>query len=493
MRETQRREYRRVNKGVVKFTAAYNGSFNFESTFAATRTMPAPLLVINIAGLGFTSINETNTPNLAKLAAGGSISSVQPPVPALTSPSQATILTGSLPIDHGIVANGWYFRDLALILNWQRSARLVQGETLWEAERKTNPDLQCANLFWRYATHATSQVNVAERPTYWASGRKGEDIYTEPGSVRDELVEKLGSFPLFQFWGPAAGAESTKWITEATTHMMETRKLDMLLTYLPHLDYDHQRFGPEGETGVKALQEVDIHAGKLIRFAEYRNWNIAVVSDYAFEKVSKPVFLNRLLREWGLITVQRAENGELLEPGASRAFAVCDQQIAHIYVSSEADHAKVRDILTNAYGVDRIYDRHEMQELGVAHERAGEFLVIAKADHWFAYPYWLNAEDAPDFANCVAIHAKPGWDPAELFLAPGLAGKLHLAKRIAQSKLGIRAPFDVISTDATVVGGAHGRIPTTDETRPLLITNWKHDSTTGLPMQNIKSMLLARP
>src|SRR5262245_4487607 len=145
--------------------------------------MPRRLLIINIAGLGHSSVGSL-TPHLSQLIAdGGTSTSLQPPVPALTSSSQATVVTGSLPAQHGIVANGWYFRDLAQVLNWQRSARLVHGEPLWEAARSRNSSLKCANLFWRYATHGSCDVNVIERPTYWADGRKSQDIYTEPGNI----------------------------------------------------------------------------------------------------------------------------------------------------------------------------------------------------------------------------------------------------------------------------------------------------------------------
>lgn len=454
--------------------------------------MPRPLLFINIAGLGHAAIGP-RTPNLSSLIEnGGTLTSLQPPVPALTSPSQATVLTGTLPAQHGIVANGWYFRDLALILNWQRSARLMQAEPLWETARAAKPSFQCANLFWRYATHATCDVNVIERPTYWADGRKSPDIYTEPGTVHDELISKLGPFPLFRFWGPMADITSTKWIVDATLHFLEQKRFDLLLTYLPNLDYDHQRFGPNSPQGEQALRDVDAEAGRLIDASRRLDVEIAVVSDYAFEPVSRPVFLNSILREAGLITVERALNGELLEPGASKAFAVCDQQIAHIYVHAESDIPKVKQLLDAVDGVDLVVGRETLAEWGLDHPRSGELLAIAEPDCWFAYPYWLDDSQAPDFAGCVAIHAKPGWDPAELFLAPGLGGKLHLAKRILQSKLGIRAPFDVVSTDPTMVGGAHGRIPVDDSTRPVLITSWPRDDVSAMPMQEVKSVILPR-
>lgn len=454
--------------------------------------MSSRLLIINIAGLGRGCLG-TLTPQLAKLAdTGGAITALQPPVPALTSPSQVTLATGVLPDQHGIVANGWYFRELAQVLNWQRSARLITGETIWEAARKARPQLKSANLFWRYAAHGSCDINVMERPTYWADGRKSPDIYTEPASIRSELYERLGPFPLFRFWGPAADITSTKWIVDATLHLIERHPIDLLLTYLPHLDYDHQRFGPDSAPGRAALQAVDAEAGRLIEVARKHQFDIAVVSDYAFEPVSRPVFLNRVLREAGLIAVEHAQNGELLEPGASAAFAVCDQQIAHIYVNDPSRIAEVQRLLKHVDGVDQVVGCDTLAEWGLRHSRSGELFAIARPDCWFAFPYWLDDAHAPDFAKCVAIHAKPGWDPSELFLRPGLGGKLHLVKRILQGKLGLRAPFDVISGDAGLVRGAHGRIPTDDSTRPVLITTWPRRSDAVLPMQAVKDLLLER-
>ncbi len=452
--------------------------------------MTQPLLIINVAGLSASAVGPA-TPNLHRLSESGSgVIALRPPTPALTSTSQATLLTGTLPDQHGIVSNGWYWRDLALVLNWQRSANLMAGETIWDTARAGRSDFQCANLFWRCATHSSCDVNITERPTYWADGRKSPDIYTEPGSLRNDLVERLGPFPLFRFWGPAASIESTRWIVDATRYLIEQDRFDLLLTYIPHLDYDHQRFGPNSAEGQQALRDMDKEVGRLIDVARSRELCVAVVSDYAFEPVSRPVFLNRVLRETGLLCVQSAENGELLEPGVSAAFAVCDQQTAHLYVNDPSAMAKVKTLVENLEGVDRVFDRQQMRALGLCHVRSGELFAIASPQCWFAYPYWLDESRAPDFARCVAIHAKPGWDPSELFLPPGAGGKMHLAKRLLQKTLGIRAPFDVISGDMSLVRGAHGRIPTSDETRPVLLTSWAIDPQGITKMQDLKALFV---
>ncbi|MBB73101.1 MAG: alkaline phosphatase family protein [Planctomycetaceae bacterium] len=451
--------------------------------------MSESLLIINIAGLGAEAVTDA-TPNLLRLSEMGGRVPVQPPVPALTSVSQATLLTGTCPAEHGIVGNGWYFRELSQVLNWQRSARLLTGTPLWEAFRDRNPEVRCANLFWRYATHSTADLNVTERPTYWADGRKSPDIYSEPSTVRDELVERLGPFPLFRFWGPAADIVSSRWITDATLYVLEQQRFGVILTYLPHLDYDHQRYGPDSSQGLAALRAVDQQAGRLIDAAVGFGMRVVVLSDYAFETVSQPVYLNRVLREAGLLRVQRAENGELLEPGVSTAFAVCDQQVAHIYVNRPSALAGVRTLLADTDGVERVLHGDEMRSAGIGHPRSGELLALAEAGHWFAYPYWLEAGRAPDFAGCVAIHDKPGFDPAELLWAPGWQGKMKVGWRLLQKSLGLRAPFDLIQQDPTAIRGSHGRVPTTDATRPVLITSWPVGETPPVLMEAVRSLLV---
>ena len=456
------------------------------------RAASRSLLVIQVAGLGYASIGE-RTPHLARLASAGTGPiATQPPLPALTSPSQATLLTGLLPQDHGIIANGWYFREMGQILNWQRSAKLMQARPLWEEAARRRPGLKSANLFWRYAAHGSCDTKVIERPTYWADGSKSEDIYTEPPAIKEELISHLGPFPLFRFWGPVADISSSRWIADATLHLLRKNEYHLILSYLPHLDYEHQRYGPEGPAAMSALEEVDREIGRLIDEANRYQYDVAVVSDYAFEPVDQSVFPNQILREAGWLQVESANNGELLEPGASRAFAVCDQQIALVYVNDPKDIPSVQQLLAAAEGIEHVWGAAELAAHGMTHARTSELVAIAAPRYWFAYPYWHDASAAPDFARCVAIHAKPGFDPVELYLASGWQGKLHLAKRMLQKKLGLRAPFDVIDTDTSRIGGSHGRIPQDNSTRPCFVASWPCPAPDLLPMQDVASYLLGR-
>ena len=216
-----------------------------------------------------------------------------------------------------------------------------------------------------------------------------------------------------------------------------------------------------------------------------------VVADYGFTEAQKPVFVNRALREAGLLAVDAAANGEWLEPGASRAFAVCDNQVAHVYIEDVDDVPHVKKLLAQIEGVAEVLGPNPSESEALGHARSGQLLVIADPGSWFAYPYWLSADAAPDFAACVDIFNKPGFDPCELLLRPGAFGGLHAARRFVQMKTGIRAPFDVISTDPGQIKGTRNVRPSDPMDGAALITSWPRDA--GIvPMVSLKQMVLER-
>src|SRR3954471_5361947 len=419
-----------------------------------------PTLVLLIVGLTPRHIGH-HTPNLERLVRAGSMRPLTTITPAVTCSVQATFMTGLLPREHGAVANGWLFRDLMEVWFWRQSNRLVAGEKVWEAGKRRDPAFTCANLFWWYNMAASHDVGVTPRPIYKADGRKLPDCYTTPPELRDELTAALGPFPLFQFWGPAASIASSDWIAQAARHVLATRDPTLTLVYLPHLDYDLQRYGPdEHHPRVAAsLQEVDAVAGDLIDLAERRGARVIVLSEYGITSVDTPVHINRVLREAGLLAWREEDGGELLDPIASKAFAVADHQIAHVYVQDPSLIGPVRRLLQALPGVAEVLDRAGQRSYALDHPRSGELVVLSEPNAWFTYYHWLDDARAPDFARTVEIHRKPGYDPVELFLDPAIrAPKLALRARLAKRALGFRALMDVIPLDASLVKGSHGRV-----------------------------------
>ncbi len=431
-------------------------------------------LVILVVGLTPALVGP-HTPNLQRLVQRGGIRPLNTVQPAVTCTVQSTLATGLPPDGHGAVANGWYFRDLAEVWLWRQSNRLVAGEKIWEAGRKLNPDFTTAKMFWWYNMYSTAEWSATPRPMYPADGRKIPDHYTFPPELHDELDAKLGQFPLFKFWGPAADITSSDWIAKSTLHVMETRDPTLTLTYLPHLDYNLQRLGPDSNDPVlaKDLQDIDKLCGDLIEYCEKTDREVIVVSEYGITAVTDAVHINRELRKAGYISVRNENGREQLDAGASAAFALADHQLAHVYLQPSTDQQAVKSLLENLDGVESVLDESGKQQAGLAHPRSGELVAISKADRWFSYYYWLDEERAPDYARTVDIHRKPGYDPVELFVDPEIKyPKLAIGSRLIKRKLGARNLLDVISQrDTQLVKGAHGRLTDNPDEGPLVISS----------------------
>ena len=433
-----------------------------------------PVLVILAVGLSPSMVGE-HTPNLRKLVARGGLRSLTTVNPAVTCSVQSTLLTGEMPSIHGAVANGWYDRERAEIGFWKQSNHLITGEKIWEAAQRLDPAYTCAKMFWWYNMYSTANWSATPRPQYPADGRKIPDHYASPAELHDELDARLGQFPLFSFWGPKADIVSSRWICDATLHVMQTRNPNLTLTYLPHLDYNLQRLGPDLEHPrlQKDLQELDELCATLIDAADARGAEILVVSEYGITKVSDAIDINRHLRRANLLAVRHESGMEQLDAGASDAFAVADHQLAHVYVRQAERIEEVRTLLQSVDGIDTVLVREELSQLGLDHDRSGDLVAISAADRWFSYYHWLDAERAPDYSRTVDIHRKPGYDPVELFVDPEIKlPMLKVGSILAARKLGFNRLMDVISPSAThLVKGSHGRATDDIADGPLVISS----------------------
>jgi predicted AlkP superfamily pyrophosphatase or phosphodiesterase len=430
-------------------------------------------LVLLVVGLTRRLLGS-HTPNLHAFAERGGMCTLRTVVPAVTCTVQSTLLTGLPPSGHGAVANGWYYREQGEVWLWRQSNRLIAGEKIWEAAKRRNPAFTCANMFWWYNMYSTVDVSATPRPMYPADGRKIPDHYAEPPELRDELNKLLGPFPLFTFWGPMTTLESSRWIARATSHIRRTRRPTLTLCYLPHLDYGLQKWGPDPNDPrlAKDLEDIDDLAGELIAEAERDGDRVIVVSEYGIVPVRDAVHINRALRGAGYVRVREEMGCELLDAGASKAFAVSDHQIAHVYLQHGAEVGEVRKLLENLDGVDLVLDDAGKRATGLDHPRSGELVALSAPDRWFSYYWWTNDAKAPDYAPTVDIHRKPGYDPMELFLDPDLRWpKLRVARRLIARKMGFRNLLDVIPIKGTaLVKGSHGRFTTGDDA-PLVMSN----------------------
>jgi predicted AlkP superfamily pyrophosphatase or phosphodiesterase len=450
-----------------------------------------PTAVLNVVGLT-RALMGADTPHLNALAADGGCAPIRAITPAVTCSAQATFLTGTLPREHGIVGNGWYFRDLAQVMFWKQANQLVHGEKVWETARRRDPSCTCAKMFWWFNMYSSAEWAVTPRPIYPADGRKIPDIYSQPSDLRDRLNAELGAFPLFNFWGPTADITSSQWIADASVKVDTWFSPTLLLVYLPHLDYNLQRFGASDPRIKADVRAIDAVCGQLIAHCRARGRRVVVLSEYGLVDVSGPVHINRVLREAGLLAVREELGLESLDAGSSEAFAVSDHQVAHVYVRNAARIADVKSLLERVPGIEMVLDRRGQAGIGLDHERSGELVAISARDRWFTYYYWLDDRLAPDFARTVDIHRKPGYDPVELFLDPALRlPKVKVAATLAKKALGFRYLMDVIPLDATLVRGSHGRVTDTLDDGPLYVTSEKNLIDGPVESTEMRDLILA--
>jgi predicted AlkP superfamily pyrophosphatase or phosphodiesterase len=425
--------------------------------------------VLNVVGLTTRLISDA-TPQIRAFLERHQLAKIEPALPAVTCTAQATYLTGKLPRDHGIVANGWYDREYDEHRFWKQSNHLVHGEKLWEALRRVEPGFTCAKLFWWYNMYSSADYAITPRPLYPVDGRKFFDIHTQPMGMRERIKKDLGPFPFPSFWGPAADIKSSTWIAASAKWIEEKHWPSLSLVYLPHLDYNMQRAGLDMAFIEPDLRAIDEIVGDLIRFYEKRHIKVVLLSEYGITDVSQPVHLNRVFREKGWLSIKDERGLEALDLGGSKVFAIADHQIAHVHVQDPTLINEVRAVLEATPGVQQVLSKQEKFFAGLDHPRSGDLIAIADQHSWFTYYYWLNDKLAPDFARCVDIHRKCGYDPVELFLDPGIRfPKLTIGAKLAKKLLGLRMTMDVIPLDATLVRGSHGRIPESQADWPVLI------------------------
>ena len=432
--------------------------------------------VLNVVGLTRRLVGP-NTPRIAAHLARFPSATIEPAFPGVTCTAQSDYLTGRTPTDHGIVANGWYHRELAEVQFWKQSNHVVTAPKIWDQLRAEVPGFTCAQLFWWYNMYSTADYSITPRPAYPADGRKLFDIYSWPYDIRPAVKQELGDFPFATFWGPAAGQRSpqggpdaaSRWIA-GSAQWTETKYSPTLsFVYLPHLDYNLQRLGPDSPAIGADLRLIDTLFGELLDFYAARQVQVLILSEYGITAVDTPIHINRLFRQQGWLTLKEELGRELLDAGNSSVFAVVDHQIAHVYINNPHLEPAVRRLLEKTPGVAEVLGAEEKRRRGIDHVRAGDLIAVSRENAWFTYYYWEDEARAPDFARCVDIHRKPGYDPVELFLDPEIPlVKLKIAWRLLQKKLGFRMLMDVIPTDASLVRGSHGARPSDMADWPLI-------------------------
>lgn len=390
---------------------------------------------------GLRSRDLAAMPRLSALANnGGAVVPLTPSFPCVTCPVQANLTTGVLPDQHGVVANGFFWRDKAEVEMWTAWNDCIQAPQIWDTLHERDPSLTSAVWFPLHSKGAGADFICTPAPIHNPDGSESLWCYTKPTELYGELRDALGHFPLMNFWGPMANIKSTDWIVNSAVVGAQKFQPRFSYIYLPHLDYAAQKFGPNSPQASAALGELDSAIGRLIdgyAAAGLDDVLWLAASEYTINEVSSVAYPNRILREAGLLTLDVDDEGrELLNVGQSRAWALVDHQFAHVFVRDAADVSRTADLLRSDANIAEVLTGDDRAKHHLNHERSGEIVLIANPNAWFAYYWWLDDAKAPPFARTVDIHRKPGYDPVELF---------------------IDMPTKSIPLNAALVKGSHGR------------------------------------
>jgi predicted AlkP superfamily pyrophosphatase or phosphodiesterase len=416
------------------------------------------VIVIDIVGLERKHISENITPNIFKISQTGEIRDLETVFPAVTCTVQSSLLSGAYPEVHGIISNGLYDRQHYTVSFWEQSSNLVQADRVWDTIKMHGSVSKTAVLFWQNTIYSNADLVLTPRPLHM-DDRMIMWCYSKPPGFYEKLIEKIGKFDLTWYWGPLVSKKSSEWIEKATELVLENEKPSILFTYIPHLDYSFQKNGTSYKVLKDDLKFVDDLVGRLVKkvsdMGMLEDTQFIIFSEYGFTDVNSDISLNSIFRENGLLEVREIEQTEYLDLEYSKAFAMVDHQIAHIYVKENQTN-QVRKILEGIKGVDMILDNNLKQKMRINHPRSGDIIAVSTKDKWFSYYWWFDPNKAPSFAKKVDIHRKPGYDPVELFFDPNT---------------------NSIPLDGKLVRGSHGRIQTQGESAtPVYVSNIKNIS-----------------
>lgn len=414
--------------------------------------------MLDIVGLQVDHI-KNDLPTLNKLAEGGEFGYLKPCFPSVTCPVQSSILTGKQPNEHGIISNGLFDRINKEISFWEQSSNLVESLRIFDILKGINNNDSkfstpspsnipfnnnsiptIAMLFWQNSMYANADFIITPRPIHLENGQMEMWCYSKPPGFYEKVSEKFGPFDLMSYWGPFASMKSSQWIAKSIEYVIDNVSPNLLMAYLPQIDYSAQKFGKGSQQVKNDLKEIDDIVGNIVNKVKEKdqlhNTEFIILSEYGFNDVNGDVPINRLLRKNDLLSIRTINGKEYIDYEYSKAFAMVDHQISHIFLNNKNDKGKVKDIILSFEGIESVYGESEKKLLHCDNARSGDLIAIAKRNKWFSYYWWFEEEKAPSFTKTVDIHRKPGYDPMELF---------------------IDVDKKSISFDTNLIKGSHGR------------------------------------
>ncbi|MBI3268272.1 MAG: alkaline phosphatase family protein [Planctomycetes bacterium] len=380
--------------------------------------MPVPLLVLDIPGLSPQLLKRGDRmPTIKSLADNGMSCALRPPFPALSATAHASIFTGTHAMEHGIVGNALFDRTRYELGYAEPFANLTTGARLWQTAKKRKPDFTVAALFWNGLLYGDCDLYLSPAPFKTERGDFVSDCFSRPRDLYTKLAKALGPFDCKWLWGPTLTFQASQWIARAARQVFEENQPNLTLAYLPQLDASIQKYGVNSPQVLIDLGKIDTLVKEFMDIVAKKSGVLILMSDYGMTDVKGEIAINRILRSTYFLEVREIAGKEYIDFGYSKAFAVVDHQIAHVFVNSNLTKP-IKDLLVEVPGIESVLDEQGKKDFKVAHGRCGDLIAIAAKDKWFHYPWWVDDAKAPGFARRVDPARKMGYDPLEMIQDP---------------------------------------------------------------------------
>ena len=360
------------------------------------------IVLLSIPQLRRRDVTPGGLASLESLARTGSICDLVPAFPGTAAPAFATMLTGVGAAQHEIVGDIYFDRQAGRVESRPFRSSAIRGPKLWERLRSVRPGAR--TLLWG-SPFADAGVEAGE---LWL-GQSGPE--TSPEFLGAETAGSFGPYPCPDREDP--GLEPTAWLLKTAGAILAAQDPDLAVVRVPYLGQVARRFGPDGREAGRAVRALEAVLKPFLDGLRPET-RVVAATESITTPASGPLFPNRTLRAMGLLELMPSDGAGLdVDLARSAAFAVSDHQVCHLYFNDATQMGAIASAFSGpgGEGIARVVSLGQRAEFGLDQPRAGDIVLIADPDRWFAPDWWEGPAEAPKSAKsaaCGLAHATAG-------------------------------------------------------------------------------------
>lgn len=373
--------------------------------------MPDRVVLLSVPQLRQRDVTPGALASLEALVARGGMTEFLPAFPSLAAASFATLVTGTLPGDHGLIGDAYFDRDAGHVVTRPFPDALIKGPKLWERLKARRPDAKA--LAWFTPNLQGAHIDLAA----WVGEESG--LATQPANLADSLERSFGPYPAPRALpaGEPLPIAATAWMLRTASHLINQEGPDLSILRVPYLGQVARRYGPDGREACRAVIELERILSTFLASLP-RSTVVLVATESVATPVIAPFHPNLVLRDLGLLEFTSAEGGGLdIDLQRSAAFALTDHQLCHIYLNDPSVAATVAAAFSSASqdAIDTVASGQRRARLGLNHPHAGDVVLVACPDCWFAPNWWQRRHERPaNLASGSRLALGGDFDPSKV-------------------------------------------------------------------------------